>query len=156
MENNGFFGCLLRKYFSCSGRLNRKPYIYRTIAVTFVSLALAMFLFYFFAGFQPGNYKRPDYKWVHFGLLVMIMVITIWSGFSLGIRRCHDVDKSGWWLLLGVLPYINVAWGLYLICKRGTIGRNCYGDDPIQNDYDRIEDIAPDLKQQHDNFFNRK
>ena len=57
---------------------------------------------------------------------------------------------------MGLIPYINVAWGLYLIFKRGTIGQNKYGDDPIRNDYDRIEDIADNLKEQHEKNFERK
>ena len=46
MENKSFFGAVFRNYFSCSGRLNRKPYICRGIAVTFVSTALAFLLFF--------------------------------------------------------------------------------------------------------------
>ena len=157
MENKSFFGAVFRNYFSCSVRLNRKPYICRGIAVTFVSTALAFLLFFIFAGFPPSRqYKYPEYIWLHVTLFILIFVLTIWIGFSLGVRRCHDVEKSGWWLLLGLIPYINVAWGLYLIFKRGTIGQNKYGDDPIRNDYDRIEDIADNLKEQHEKNFERK
>ena len=157
MKNNSFFGIVLRDYFSFNGRLNRKPYICRSIAATFVSIALAFLLFFIFAGFPPSRqYKYPEYVWIHVALFILIFVLTIWVGFSLGVRRCHDVEKSGWWLLLGLIPYINVAWGLYLIFKRGTIGQNKYGDDPIRNDYDRIEDIADNLKEQHEKNFERK
>ena len=157
MKNNSFFGIVLRDYFSFNGRLNRKPYICRSIAATFISIALAFLLFFIFAGFPPSRqYKYPEYVWIHVALFILIFVLTIWVGFSLGVRRCHDVEKSGWWLLLGLIPYINVAWGLYLIFKRGTIGQNKYGDDPIRNDYDRIEDIADNLKEQHEKNFERK
>ena len=157
MKNNSFFGIVLRDYFSFNGRLNRKPYICRSIAATFVSIALAFLLFFIFAGFPLSRqYKYPEYVWLHVTLFILIFVLTIWIGFSLGVRRCHDVEKSGWWLLLGLIPYINVAWGLYLIFKRGTIGQNKYGDDPIRNDYDRIEDIADNLKEQHEKNFERK
>ena len=157
MENNSFFSTLLKDYFSFSGRLNRKPYICRSIAVTFISIALAFLLFFVFAGFPLARqYKYPEYVWLHVTLFILIFLLTVWSGFSLGVRRCHDVEKSGWWLLLGLVPYINVAWGLYLIFKRGTIGQNKYGDDPIRNDYDRIEDIADNLKEQHEKNFERK
>jgi len=157
MENNSFFSKVLRDYFSFSGRLNRKPYICRSIAATFISITLAFLLFFAFAGFPPSRqYKHPEFVWIHVTLLLLIMVLTIWIGFSLGVRRCHDVEKSGWWLLLGMVPYINIAWGLYLIFKRGTIGSNRYGDDPIRNDYDKIEDIADSLKEQHEKNFERK
>ena len=156
MKNNSFFGIVLRDYFSFNGRLNRKPYICRGIAATFISIALAFLLFFIFTGFPPSRqYKYPEYVWLHVTLFILIFVLTIWVGFSLGVRRCHDMDKSGWWLLLGLIPYINVAWGLYLIFKRGTIGQNKYGDDPIRNDFDRIEDIADKLKEQHEKKFER-
>lgn len=157
MENNSFFSKVLKDYFAFSGRLNRKLYICRSIAVTFFSIALAFLLFFAFAGFPPSRqYKHPEFVWIHVTLLLLIMVLTIWIGFSLGVRRCHDVEKSGWWLLLGMVPYINIAWGLYLIFKRGTVGPNRYGDDPIRNDYDKIEDIADNLKEQHDKNFERR
>lgn len=157
MENNSFFSKVLKDYFAFSGRLNRKPYICRSIAVTFFSIALAFLLFFAFAGFPPSRqYKHPEFVWIHVTLLLLIMVLTIWIGFSLGVRRCHDVEKSGWWLLLGMVPYINIVWGLYLIFKRGTVGPNRYGDDPIRNDYDKIEDIADNLKEQHDKNFERR
>lgn len=156
MKNNSFFGIVLRDYFSFNGRLNRKPYICRGITATFISIALAFLLFFIFTDFPPSRqYKYPEYVWLHVTLFILIFVLTIWVGFSLGVRRCHDMDKSGWWLLLGLIPYINVAWGLYLIFKRGTIGQNKYGDDPIRNDFDRIEDIADKLKEQHEKKFER-
>jgi hypothetical protein len=55
-----------------------------------------------------------------------------------------------------MVPYINIAWGLYLLCKRGTIGQNKYGDDSIRNDFNRNKDIADNLKEQHKKNFERK
>ena len=39
-----------------------------------------------------------------------------------------------------------------MICKRGTVGPNRYGPDPIRDDYEKIEDIADTLREQHGNF----
>ena len=154
MNQSGFFSQLHRKYFSFSGRLNRKPYILRSLAATFLPVTLAIVLFYVFAGgFKTGqNYLHRDLLWLHVVLHSLLIILAIVVGFSLGVRRCHDLDKSGWWLLLGVVPYINVAWGLYMICKRGTVGPNRYGADPIRDDYEKIEDIADNLREQHGKF----
>ena len=153
MEKRGFFGKIAQNYFTFSGRLNRKPFLFRSIAATVIPVLLAIALFFVFAGgFRPNmEYQHKDLMWLHVFLHSLLIILAIVSGFSLGVRRCHDLDKGGWWLLLGMVPYINVAWGLYLICKRGTVGKNSYGDDPIRDDFDKIEDIQDQLRQRQEN-----
>jgi len=154
MRQYGFFSQLCGKFFTFSGRLNRKPYILRSLAATFLPVVLALVLFIVFAGgLKAGqDYQHRDLLWLHVVLHSLLIILAIVAGFSLGVRRCHDLDKSGWWLLLGIIPYINVAWGLYLICRRGTVGPNRYGEDPIRDDYEKMEDIADNLRMQHGNF----
>lgn len=50
---------------------------------------------------------------------------------ALGVRRLHDTDRSGWWLLLSFIPVIG--WIILIIwyCSRGTIGANRFGPDPL-------------------------
>ena len=153
MRSSELFHQLYLKYFSFSGRLNRKPYILRSMAATFLPVTLAIVLFYVFAGgFKTGlDYLHRDLLWLHVVLHSLLIILAIVVGFSLGVRRCHDLDKSGWWLLLGIMPYINIAWGLYMICRRGTVGPNRYGNDPVCDDFDKIEDIAEDLREQREN-----
>lgn len=43
------------------------------------------------------------------------------------ILRCHDLNKSGWLLLLMFIPIVNIVFFLYLIFKKGTDGYNDYG-----------------------------
>src|SRR5882757_5298222 len=61
-----------------------------------------------------------------FGLLVM------WILLAVTVKRFHDRDKSGWWVLVVFVPLIGGLW--YLIeCGflRGTDGPNPYGPDPL-------------------------
>lgn len=53
---------------------------------------------------------------------------------TVGIRRLHDTDRSGWWTLLTLLPVIG--WIVLLVwwCQRGTEGPNRFGDDPLPRD----------------------
>lgn len=46
---------------------------------------------------------------------------------SLGVRRLHDFDKSGWWYLLAFVPFANVVFALILLFAPGTDGENSYG-----------------------------
>lgn len=49
---------------------------------------------------------------------------------ALQVRRLHDADKSGWWLLVSLFPWIGLGWSIYLMCLPGTWGDNRFGPDP--------------------------
>lgn len=50
---------------------------------------------------------------------------------AVGVRRLHDLDKSGWWLLLALIPLIGALVLIYWFVQRGTEGDNQYGADPL-------------------------
>jgi len=52
-------------------------------------------------------------------------------GISVQVRRLHDLDRSGWWYWILLIPVIG--WIILLVrnCARGTIGPNKYGADPL-------------------------
>lgn len=56
----------------------------------------------------------------------VILAFTIIS-ICISIRRIHDLDKSGWLWLLFLIPLINVIFGIYIMCAKGTDGDNKYG-----------------------------
>jgi len=60
------------------------------------------------------------------GLFALAIIVPY---IGVGIRRLHDVNKSGWFLLLGLIPLVNF-YLLYLLVIEGTIGDNQYGPDP--------------------------
>lgn len=49
---------------------------------------------------------------------------------AFGIRRLHDLDKSGWWILLFVVPLANLILGIMLLIRPGTQGDNRFGPPP--------------------------
>lgn len=51
---------------------------------------------------------------------------------ALQVRRLHDSDKHGWWVLVGFIPYLGLGWLLFLMAQQGTWGPNRYGPDPRQ------------------------
>ena len=55
---------------------------------------------------------------------------------SVSIRRLHDVDRSGWWLLLVLIPILG--WIVLIVwnCTDGTCGTNRFGADPKNPDGD--------------------
>jgi uncharacterized membrane protein YhaH (DUF805 family) len=48
------------------------------------------------------------------------------------VRRLHDIGKSGWWYLFGLIPIVGWITLLVWFCRKGTSGSNLYGADPLQ------------------------
>jgi uncharacterized membrane protein YhaH (DUF805 family) len=60
------------------------------------------------------------------------------------IRRLHDRDMSGWWLLLMLVPVIGSLALLVLYVLPGTPGPNRFGPDPLGNDTGWPDDEGDD------------
>jgi uncharacterized membrane protein YhaH (DUF805 family) len=60
-----------------------------------------------------------------FGLAVLIPNIAI------GVRRLHDLDRSGWWLLLSLIPLVGAIILIVWFCGKGTDGPNRFGQDRL-------------------------
>lgn len=60
-----------------------------------------------------------------FSLAVLLPSIAV------GVRRLHDLDRSGWWLLLGLIPLIGAIVLIVWYCSRGSVGANRFGPDPL-------------------------
>ena len=63
-------------------------------------------------------------------LTLLAMLALIVPGIACAIRRLHDQDKSGWWLLIALIPVIGGIVLLVFMFLEGTKGDNQYGPDP--------------------------
>ena len=127
---------LLKKYIHINGRMNRKPYLLRLLAMFL--LYLVLIIINTIAGAVID--KMPEEQvsgfvfalfivWLLF-LIIVYCVLTAYS-IAIAIRRIHDTDNSAWWLLAGMIPFLNF-YVLYLLWfKKGTTGSNRYGSDPL-------------------------
>ena len=59
-----------------------------------------------------------------YSLLILVPTIAV------GVRRLHDVGKSGWMLLVALIPLIGVIWLLILFCKDSQLEENKWGVNP--------------------------
>ncbi|MDH4289059.1 MAG: DUF805 domain-containing protein [Aquincola sp.] len=58
-----------------------------------------------------------------------VNVLLLWPALALSVKRWHDRDKSGWWVLVALIPFIGWLWMLIENgVRRGTVGPNRYGD----------------------------
>jgi uncharacterized membrane protein YhaH (DUF805 family) len=67
------------------------------------------------------------------GILAAIATLgTLLPSLGLAVRRLHDLDKSGWWVLLALIPLIGPIILIVWFCGRGTVGSNRFGPDPLE------------------------
>jgi uncharacterized membrane protein YhaH (DUF805 family) len=67
-----------------------------------------------------------------FGLLGSVYSLAVLlPSLGVGARRLHDTNRSGWLLLIGLIPIVGVIIVLVLLIPRGTEGANQYGPDPL-------------------------
>ena len=64
--------------------------------------------------------------WLSYIYSVALLV----PGIAVGVRRLHDIGKSGWWLLISFIPLIGGIWLIILMAKEGDHGNNAFGPDP--------------------------
>jgi uncharacterized membrane protein YhaH (DUF805 family) len=68
------------------------------------------------------------------GVVLLLLVIAYWlavivPALAVAIRRLHDTDKSGWWLLIGLIPFGGLVL-LFFYIQEGTPGPNQFGAGP--------------------------
>ena len=114
---------IIKNIFTTTGRLNRLRYFKYTLGLgLFFGVIQGIFTFIFNA--DEGSFLLNTIE----TLLSFPLAV---GSVMLQIRRLHDLDKSGWFVLLSVIPVINVLFGLYLLFVKGTDGTNQYGYDPL-------------------------
>ena len=65
-------------------------------------------------------------------LATLFYLATIIPDLAVSVRRLHDTDSSGWWLLLGLIPLIGMIVLIVWWCLEGSKGYNRFGADPLQ------------------------
>ena len=112
---------IFNKFFTSKGRSSRKEYSCKFI------LAIFIFIFsnYTIDAYTEANLFSVIYIWT----FVVILLFTIIQYFPLAIRRLHDLNTSGWYVLLTFAPFGQFLI-LWLMFKKGTPGPNKYGPPP--------------------------
>ena len=103
-----------KKYFVFKGRASRSEYWWFQLIVSpsyFISEVLDNEISFFFLG---------------------ITLITLIPAISVGVRRLHDTNKSGYFLLISFIPFIGGLILLFLLIPEGTKGKNRFGPNPLK------------------------
>ncbi len=110
-----FVKCL-QNYVTFSGRARRKEYW---------MYYLFYMIFAFVIGFVEGlaGMETPVLSGIY-GLAILLPSISVL------VRRLHDIDKSGWWFWIALVPFVGGIVLLVFSCMEGTKGPNRFGPDP--------------------------
>jgi len=117
-------GICLRKYFVIKGRASRSEYWFLQLIVTPT---------FTYAGWESDpiarGYGEPNiFFWIS---LISIFVFFI-PAITCQIRRFHDINKSGWFILINFIPFIGWIIALVMLVGKGTEGKNRFGDYPLK------------------------
>lgn len=112
-------------YLSFEGRVPRKVFWIYGVLVVFVGALVVVGVVTVIASFIGG--------WFAF-ILIPFYIMVIWGSLAIQVKRWHDRDKSGWWVLIGLVPLIGAIWQL-VECGflEGSQGDNRFG--PAPGDY---------------------
>jgi uncharacterized membrane protein YhaH (DUF805 family) len=73
----------------------------------------------------------PEINWTSMMAYFVLAIPGIWTYLAGGVKRAHDRGKSGWWMLLTLVPIIGAIWWLVdLGILEGQDGDNKYGPNP--------------------------
>ena len=104
----------LKKYFVFQGRASRSEYWWFQLLVSpsyLISTILENEIGYLFLG---------------------ITLFTLIPAISAGVRRLHDTNRSGFFLLISFIPFIGGLVLLFFLIPEGTKGKNRFGPDPLK------------------------
>ncbi len=111
----------LKKYAVFSGRSRRKEYWY-------FYLFYILFIFVLtFIDVMIGTYDEVAEIGLFAGIFILFMLIPL---LAASVRRLHDTDRSGWWLLINLIPLIGVIVFTVFTLQDSKPGENQYGSSP--------------------------
>jgi len=126
-----FVDTLKNRYAAFKGRATRSEYWYFALYCVIIAIILAIvdaMIVNPLLGIQPDlEGRKSSIISTIFSLGILI------PSMALGIRRLHDIGKSGWWIFLGIVPLVNfigVFVLIYFCTKDSQPGENRYGRNP--------------------------
>jgi uncharacterized membrane protein YhaH (DUF805 family) len=62
--------------------------------------------------------------------LAIVTLGLVLPSLAVAVRRLHDTDRSGWWILIALVPLVGAIILIVFMCQRGTVGPNRFGPEP--------------------------
>jgi uncharacterized membrane protein YhaH (DUF805 family) len=110
-----WYTAVIKNYAGFTGRARRTEYWMFTLISVIISIVLDVISYALKMGTLLGGL---------YGLAVLIPTLAV------GVRRLHDTDRSGWWLLIGLIPLVGAIILIVFFATEGNRGENQHGPDP--------------------------
>jgi uncharacterized membrane protein YhaH (DUF805 family) len=111
----------LRNYVTFTGRASRSELWYFILFVVIASIVANLIDYFVFGTGRNGS----------IGIVSAIVSLALLlPSIAVEVRRLHDLDRSGWWLLLALIPLIGAIILIVWFCMPGTPGANRFGEPP--------------------------
>lgn len=120
---NWFLDVIKNKYATFTGRARRQEFWMYLLSVIIINVALGILttILGAIAGFLGTIMGLVSGL---FGLAILVPTLAIW------MRRLHDTGKSGWWLLIGLIPFVGQIVLIVFAVLDSQPGDNQYGPNP--------------------------
>jgi uncharacterized membrane protein YhaH (DUF805 family) len=112
---------VLKKYTVFNGRARRKEYWMFFLFNIIISIVLGII------DGIVGTSGAVGALGLLGGLYTLAVLI---PGIAVAVRRLHDTSRSGWWILIGLIPIIGVIVLIIFMVQDGTPGENQFGKNP--------------------------
>jgi len=114
-------GTCLKKYFNFRDRASRSEYWYFQLIFTLVSIPLFIY-----------EDSFNDKELIYSGISAIVVLLLFIPAISVSVRRLHDIDKSGWFVLISAIPFIGWIILAIMLIGKGTSGKNRFGEYPLK------------------------
>lgn len=120
-----YYFSVLKKYAVFEGRAQRAEYWYFYLFNLIIYIILSVF------GGMIGIFNITLTGGNEINILAILYSLAVLlPGLAVSVRRLHDIGKSGWMILLNLIPLIGAIWILILMIRDSVPGDNEYGPNP--------------------------
>ncbi len=112
---------VLKKYAVFNGRAHRKEYWY------FVLFNILVYVAFGFIDAMVGTFNGEDRTGLLSGIYSLAILI---PSIAVGVRRLHDTNRSGWWMLISLIPIIGAIVLIVYLASDSVSDENQYGLNP--------------------------
>lgn len=107
-------------YVNFSSRAIRSEYWYWTLFIVLISIVTSIIDIAVLGATQFSP------------ITTIFSLATLLPSLGVSIRRLHDLDRTGWWILLALIPLVGAIILIVWACTRGSVGPNRFGPDPLE------------------------
>ena len=113
---------VLSNYATLSGRATRAEFWWWQLSLLLVMIIAYFLDFLLFSASTTGDAIEP--------LSTFSMLAVLLPTIAVSVRRLHDIGKSGWWYLFGLVPLVGWFVLVYFFIKPSNLGENGFGEAP--------------------------